>query len=109
MVRALIIIAAIALTGCETVKLRTETVEVVRPVLYCPAPDYEALDRPASLAIDDITPTMPAGEIAIRYKATVLQLQGYVQRLERTLDQYEDTSGALDELRQELEKQQTNR
>lgn len=97
-------LAAVLLAGCGgTTKLRTETVEVVRPVLFCPAPDYEALDRPQSLAIDDITADMPVGEVAIRYKATVLQLQGYIQRLERSLDQYEDTSGALEDLRNQIE------
>lgn len=109
MAKSLIVgaLVAVFLVGCGGggVKLRTETVEVVRPVLYCPAPDYEALDRPASLAIDSITTNMSPGEVAIRYKATVRQLQDYIQRLETTLDQYEDTSGALDELREELERE----
>lgn len=103
-------IAALAffLTACgggAAVKLRTETVEVKRPVLYCPAPNYEELDRPAALPIDSINANTPVGEVAVRYKATVLMLQQYIERLELTLEKYNDTSQALDGLQQELNQQ----
>jgi len=97
-----ILVTLLAGCGANPVKLRTETVEVVRPVLYCPAPNYNELARPDSLPIDSITPDMKDGEVAIRYKATVKMLQQYIQRLELGLEQYDDTSSALEELRLQL-------
>lgn len=104
MVRVIAVaLLASVLVGCGGVqKLRTETVEVVRPVLYCPAPNYEELARPEVLPIQSITPNMPAGEVALRYKATVRALQDYIQRLELSLEQYDDTSTALEALGDEL-------
>jgi hypothetical protein len=105
MVRLIVSALAISfLSGCSffPVKLRTETVEVVRPVLYCPAPNYEELARPQTLPIDAITDETSDGEVAVRYKATVKTLQQYINRLELSLEQYDDTSGALEELRKQL-------
>jgi len=94
----------LSLVGCSTaIKTRTETVEISRPVLYCPAVDSTELGRPAALSIEDIRPDMPAGEIAIRYKATVRQLLDYIERLELTLEEYGKFNKSYDELRQELE------
>lgn len=92
------------LAGCATaVKTRTETVEISRPVLYCPAVDLTELGRPTALPIADINPNMQAGEIAIRYKATVRQLLDYIERMELTLEEYGKFNKSYDELRQELE------
>lgn len=92
------------LTGCafSPPKVRTEVVNVDRPVLYCPAPDYEKIQRPKSLPTDAITPTTSDGEVAVRYKATIMVLEAYIQRLELALDGYKDTSSSLDDLRQQL-------
>lgn len=98
------LLLAFFLVGCQTapVKLRTETVEVFKPVLYCPAPNYEGLDRPDPLAIESITPNMEPGEVAKRYKAAIRQLQDYADRLERSLQKYDSTSEAYDELREQF-------
>ncbi len=101
--RWLVIPLTLLLVGCSTaIKTRTETVEVSRPVLYCPAVDLTELARPEALPIGDIHPDMPAGEIAIRYKATVKLLLDYIERLELTLDEYGKFNKSYDDLRQEL-------
>lgn len=108
MVRLTIIIfSALLLVACGTapVKLRTEVQEVYKPILYCPAPNWEELDRP-TLLIDEVTQDMSAGEIVKRYKGTVLQLRDYAEVLRRTLEQYDSTSDAYKELQQEFEKKQ---
>jgi hypothetical protein len=104
MVRIAAAFLVLLLAGCGSnpVKLRTETIEVVRPILYCPAPNYEELKRPDALPIDMITSETPDGEVAVRYKATVKMLQQYIDRLELTLKQYDDTNSALDDLRNKL-------
>jgi hypothetical protein len=101
-----LIAVALMFAGCGSTKLRTETIEVKVPVLSCPAPNYEELNRPAALPIQSLTPTSTAGEVAVSYKATVKILQNYIKRLELTLDQYGNTSAAFDELRNELENEE---
>jgi hypothetical protein len=106
MVRVVLVaLLATMIVGCGTnsVKLRTETVEVVRPILYCPAPNREELNRPDALPIDSITSETPVGEVAVRYKATVKILQNYIKRLELSLDQYDNTNAAYEELRKQFE------
>lgn len=102
-----ILLSAILLVACGTtpVKLRTEVQEVYKPVLYCPAPNWQELDRP-TLLIDEVTQDMPAGEVVKRYKGTIIQLQGYSDRLRRTLEQYDSTSDAYEELKREFEEKQ---
>lgn len=93
----------VLLSGCATaIKTRTETVDVVKPVLYCPAVDLTELGRPIKLPIEDIRDGMPAGEVAIRYKATVKSLLDYIQRLELTLEEYGKFNKSYDELTREL-------
>jgi len=101
------IILAILLSGCSTppVKLRTETVEVVKPILYCPAPDVEVLGRPSTLAIDQITASTSQGEIAVLYKASMKQLIDYIDRMEQTIAQYAEFNKSYEELIKELELQ----
>lgn len=98
---------SIFLIGCGSnpVKLRTEVVEVHKPILYCPAPNWEEIKRPEVLPIDSITPGTPDGEVVKRYKATVKQLQDYSTRLERSLQQYDSTNAAYNELRKEFLKE----
>ena len=92
------------LGGCSElpVKVKTEIVEVNKPILYCPAVNKEELSRPDSLPIDNITNKTPGGEVAVLYKATVHTLIDYVNRLELILDQYEKFNKSYDELTQEL-------
>lgn len=92
----------IAACGMAPVKTRTETVTVDRPILYCPLPNYEALQRPQSLQIDVITDDTPHGEVAIAYKASVKQLLDYIDRLELTLSEYERFNKSYEELLEEL-------
>ena len=103
----LVAIIIVMVSGCSGIgtNVRTETVTVERPVLWCPAPDFDALHRPQTLAIETITPSMSDGEIAVRYKATVKQLQSYVSRLEQYLLQYKKTSDELELLKQQIENQ----
>jgi len=95
--------------GCGTtaVKLRTETVEVFKPILYCPAPKWEDINRPDILPIDGISDDSSPGEVAKRYKATVKELQGYVRRLELSLEKYDATNSAYEQLRQQFLKEKT--
>ena len=100
----LILIPFLFLIGCGTqpVKTRTETVEVVKPILYCPAPEYEALGRPQSLPFSRITDNTSVGEVAVLYKASVRTLLDYIDRLEQALAQYEEFNKSYDELVEEL-------
>ena len=102
----LLIIAALFLVGCETVP-KKEIVTIQQPILYCPAPNWGELDRPA-LAIDSINNSTSAGGIAQRYRASIKQLEDYVERLTRTLQQYDATNAAYEQLRQEFVKQRTS-
>ena len=94
---------ALILVGCgsQPVKLKTEVQYVNRPILYCPAPNWQELDRP-DLAIEGITSDMSPGDVAKRYKATVKQLMDHARRLETTLRRYDKTSEAYDELREQF-------
>lgn len=89
-------------TSTPSVKLRTETVTVDRPILYCPSVDVDALDRPVGLPIDAITATTSQGEVAVLYKATVRMLLDYTIRLELMLNQYNTYNKSYDELLKDL-------
>lgn len=91
------------LVGCEStpVKTETETVEVLKPVLYCPAPDSSILEKP-HLPIHNITPQMSPGEVAKHYKATIRVLIDYSKRQGMTLEQYKQFSEQLDQQHREL-------
>ena len=102
--RWIIIALTLSLVGCSTaIKTRTETVEVSKPILYCPAVDLTELGRPEALPIQDIHPDMPAGEIAIRYKASMKILLDYIERLELTVDEYGKFNKSYEDLQRELE------
>lgn len=108
MEKIIVVVFAAFLTGCfgsVPVKTRTEVVEVHKPILYCPAPNWIEIQRPNSLAIDSITPNMSDGEVVKRYKATVKQLQDYAERLELSLERYDSTNAAYEELRKEFLKE----
>lgn len=102
------LLVVLGLVGCGSspIKTRTETVEVFKPVLYCPSPNWNELDRPSPLAIKGITPQTSAGEVAKFYTITIIQLQEYITRLEKTLQQYDDTNQAYEELRKQFFEQQ---
>lgn len=104
MARWLILLLTLGLVGCGSVevKTRTETVEVQRPILYCPAVDLTELARPQTLPIDSITPQTPPGEIAVRYKATLRLLLDYIERLELTIDQYGKFNKSYEDLEAEI-------
>lgn len=104
MVKIIPLALILFLIGCsqQPVKLRTETVEVYKPILYCPAPDWTGLDRPSPLAIDSITKNTSGGEVVKRYKATIKQLQDYTDRLEERLKQYDRTSKSYEELKKQF-------
>ena len=108
-IKWLALLLTLGLIGCgnQPIKTRTETVEVVRPILYCPAVDLEAVARPGSLPIDTITANTPDGEVAIRYKATVKTLLDYTDRLELLLKEYNSFNKSYDELVEELNLEKT--
>ena len=101
-------VSVLFLSGCALfeprVKLRTETVEVLRPILYCPAPNWEELQSP-ELAITQITQETSDGEVAKRYKATVEQQRNHINLLLKTLEKYDTTNAAYQELEEEFKKQ----
>lgn len=88
----IILLLLFPIVGCDTLKNKKEIVKVNVPIMYCPTPDRVALDRPTELYIDKIDPNTPDGDVVKYYKATVKQLQGYVNRLESVIDQYEKSS-----------------
>jgi len=96
----LIIATSMLLSGCLGIfgerKVTTQVVKVQTPVLYSPKPPL--IDRP-DLLIHDMTIDQrnDAGSVAKYYKATVLQLLGYVEQLEEALDSYNVISETLDE------------
>lgn len=100
---ALAIIFTLTACGSTPVKVKTETVEVLRPVLYCPPPNYDEIATPGTLPIDFITSDTSDGEVAIRYSATIKVLEEYIKRLELSLEQYDDTSKALKDLQEQLD------
>ncbi len=94
------------LIGCSSppkIIREIETVEVERPILYCPAVDTEQLARPGALPIDTITKDTPYGEVSILYKATVKTLIDYTKRLELILQEYETYNKSYEDLIKELE------
>lgn len=96
----------LSLSGCSSLKSKQEVIEVHRPILYCPAPNWEGVGRPDALATDGITEDMSAGEVVKRYKATVIQLQDYSNRLEKSLQQYDSTHEAYEQLRKQFLEEQ---
>ena len=106
--KILVLLSVLLMTGCSLfnppVKLRTETVDVLKPILYCPAPAWDELEVP-SLATDFITDDMEAGEVAQRYRAAIIQLQGHIELLQTTLEQYDTTNEAYKEVEAEFLKQ----
>lgn len=99
-------ITLLLLVGCEHNGVKTEVVQQKIPILYCPAPNWEGIGRPDALATDGITNDMSAGEVVKRYKATVIQLQDYSTRLEKSLQQYDSTHEAYEQLREQFLEEQ---
>lgn len=103
MVRVLTVLIVLMMVGCTTSpeKIKTETIEVIKPVLYCPPPDWSGLRRP-TLAIEHVTGQTPDGEVAKRYRASIIQLKDYAERLETALKQYDKTSQDYEKIKTEL-------
>ena len=102
-----IVLIVLSLTACmrsTPVRVRTEVQEQFVPLLYCPAPKWEGLERP-ELPIDGITVEQSPGDIAKRYKATVKALQDYTLRLERALQEYDTTNETYEALRERFTKE----
>ena len=98
----IVIIVLVLLSGCSWFGggIRTETQIVERPILYCPAPNYQPL--PNVLPIDLITDQTSDGEVVVRYKATVKFLKDHAKQLELILEQYKITHITYEELRQQI-------
>lgn len=107
MVKIFAILAlALSLVACGpgTIKLRTEVQQVYVPLLYCPAPPD--ILRP-TLAIHSLSEEDAGdpGKVAMHYKATVKQLEGYVTELEAIVKQYDKVNDEYEELRNRFEEQ----
>lgn len=87
-------------TGCAW-RVRTEVQEVYVPIVHCPAPPV--IERP-ELPIHNMTPEQQKhpGEVVKHYKATVKDLQGYAQQLERILEEYDKGSELYENMENEL-------
>lgn len=99
-----IAVVILLLSSCATkgIRIKTETQVVYAPILYCPAPPQ--IDRP-QLPIHHMTPEqlLNSGEVVKHYKASLQTLLGYTKELERTLETYDETNKAYDELRKKFE------
>jgi len=107
--KLLIMIPIVLLSGCASlfetkIKLRTETVEVYKPILYCPAPDWTELKQD-TLAIDLINSNTSDGEVAKRYKATIIQLRSRNTLLLKSLQKYDKTNEAYNALEKNFKEQ----
>lgn len=105
--KKVVIVATLLLfvTACalpKQIRIRKEVQESTVPILYCPAP--EEIEPPV-LPIHTMTEEEREidGEIAKRYKASVQVLQGYIEQLEKMLNDYKKANEAYDQLRKEIE------
>lgn len=95
----ILLFLSLTLIGCSSTPERQIEIQYVdKPVLYCPAPNWEQLSTP-ELAITDITDSTPDGEVAKRYKATIKQLQDYVDMLVIELKKYDDANQTLKDMK----------
>lgn len=74
------------LSGCAMNKIISPK-EIKVPIMYCPAPQEYTRPSLPLLNMSQSQQETP-GELAKYYKATVLELQGYVSELEAQLDNY---------------------
>lgn len=95
-----IILSSCSIFGKQPV--RTETQNVNKPILYCPAPVTP--DQP-NLAIYTISESDSDGMVVKKYKATVQQLRDYADQLEKQLQKYDQTSDAYKQLREQFKQQ----
>lgn len=90
---------AVLLAGCAHRADQSVPVQVpVAVATPCPAPSIGSTGEPPHLAIDAVSADTPIDLAANAWKASVLQLQAYVQRL-RT--EVADVRSALDECTRE--------
>ena len=93
------IILAVLLAGCAHRVDRPVPVQVpVAVATPCPVPSVGSAGEPPALALDGVSDDTPIDLAANAWKASVLQLQAYVQRL-RT--EVADVRSALDECTRE--------
>jgi hypothetical protein len=102
--KIIIIVAILSiLVGCgnKQIRIRSEIQEVQVPLLYCPAPP--TTNQPI-LPIHEMSPDQlnDNGEIVKYYKASMLVLLGYIEELETSLQSYDATNEAYDELRKQF-------
>lgn len=98
--KKIILIAALALTGCATpLKITTQTIPQAVPIIYSPAPPVVV--RPA-LPTDSITPQTSDGDVAKDYAATVQALLGYSTQLEDIIAQYKNIHDAYATLQSQI-------
>ena len=100
---AAVAVVVLLLTGCvkQDVVKEVEIQEVKVPFLYCPAPPR--VSRPV-LIINTLSPAdlTDPGKVAQAYKASFIQIRGYAENLEQILQQYNETSEAYEDLRNQM-------
>lgn len=88
------ILILILLTGCNSIPPKIEIVKEAIPILYCPAPPIKDLNKPELIyktltqEEKELNPNLAIKYFAIDYK----QLSDYVNRLEATINKYNEIS-----------------
>lgn len=95
----ILIPALLLLSGCASFPERginTQIIKINTPVLYSPPPPE--FDRP-DLIIHELTEAQKRdpGQVVKYYRATVIQLLGYVEQLETVVESYDTVSDTLQE------------
>lgn len=90
------------LIGCGPDRVKTDTIEMKVPVLYCPAPPV--IPRPV-LPIHTMTEEElnSGGEVVKHWKASTISLLEYSKQLEIGLGKYFDINMSYEDLKLKME------
>lgn len=97
------IFAFVTVSCSSTPRVVTEVQEVKTPILYCPAPPN--FNKPR-LPITELTPEQKKDydAVAKAAKATIKAQEGYINVLEKIIEQYQKNSDSYENLLQQLRK-----
>lgn len=84
MVKITGILLLLVLCGCTSTP-KIEIKEVYKPILYCPAPP--SIKKPL-LALNTIKDSDSAGDVVVKYKASIRALIDYSESLELIIENY---------------------
>jgi len=85
---------ALMLVGCGTTITEVRTVEVPKPIPFCPAPPAVSSVPPNGFLVDKLTDDdiKDPGKIAQSYKYDMLFLREMISVYQQIIDQYQSTS-----------------